>query len=186
VVLTGKDAKLLNGIVKGNFHTSLLLTGAGWHTVKNVTSLGPMDGNVIVTSDHNTLIDVMAESIISPAFAISGKHNRLTNSIALCAGVADYCIALGGEDNQLVDNFAKSDTRVIVVGGKRNVVQGNRAILTGASVEAAIGVGGTGNRITDNTAISENGIGFADGNGDCSHNTWRHNIFVTADPACIR
>jgi hypothetical protein len=185
VVLTGKGAKLLNGIVKGDLHTSLLLSGAGRHTVRNLTSLGPVDGNVIVMSDHNTLINVTAESSVSPAFAINGDHNRLTDSIALCTGI-NQCVVVGGDDNQLIDNFVKSDSRVIFVGGDNNVLQGNRAILTGSTVESGISVVGAGNRVTGNTAIGENGIDLRDLNGDCTHNTWRHNIFVTGDPACIR
>src|SRR5262245_12055363 len=186
VVLTGRGATLLNGMVRGNIHESIVLLGTGRHTLKKVTSLGPVDGNVIVGSDHNTLIDVMAESVISEAFLINGHHNLLWNSIALCQSAATVCVSVDGDGNQLIHNFGRSDTRVIIVSGDNNVLQGNRAILTGASGQVAIGVGGTGNRVTRNTAIAESGIDLGDGNGDCSHNTWQHNIFVTANPACIR
>jgi hypothetical protein len=185
VILTGKGAKLLNGLVRGAFHFNIALAGAGWHTVKNVTSPGPVDGNVNVTSDHNTLIDVMAESFQSEAFVITGRRNRLMNSIALCRATLSVCISVVGDSNHLIDNFVSGDVRAISVSGDNNVLQGNRAIGTGVP-EPAIGVTGTGNRITNNTAITENGIDLADTNGDCDHNTWRNNIFVTSDPACIR
>jgi hypothetical protein len=145
-----------------------------------------VDGNVHVDSDHNTLIDVMAESVISAAFAIAGHHNLLTNSIALCPQV-ESCIFVGGDGNRVIDNFvrAESDSRALVVTGDNNVVQGNRLILTGFLLHGLI-VSGTGNRLTGNTAITEDGVDLVDVNGDCAHNTWRHNIFVTREPACIK
>jgi len=187
VLLTGKGAKLLNGAVKGNNHSSIILSGTGTHTVNNVTSLGPVDGNVAVQSDHNTLINVMAESVISEAFVINGHHNRLGNSIALCVGTATVCLTVAGDGNHLFDNFFKSDLKVISVSGDNNVLLGNRAISTGpAGNTFGIIVTGTGNHILRNTAITDGGVDLVDVNGDCAHNTWRHNIFVTADPACLK
>jgi hypothetical protein len=188
VVLTGTGAKLLNGKVQGSIHESIFLSGTGRHTVKNVTS-ELVDANVIVMSDHNTLIDVMAESGINPAFVISGHHNRLWNSIALCVRLPDECISVMGDGNHLIGNFVRSDHNGISVRGDNNVLRGNRAIWIGLPstlLHTMIAVSGTGNRIARNTAITETGAAILDSNGDCDHNTWRHNIFVTADPACIR
>jgi len=188
VVLTGRGAQLLNGKVRGSDHEAIVLTGAGRHTVKNVTS-DLVDGNVLVQSDHNTLIDVMAESANSEAFVINGHHNRVWKSIALCLRTATVCITVIGDGNHLIDNFFKSDLRVIFVDGDSNVLLGNRAISTGSGGPSSIFgiiVTGTGNHILRNTSITENGVDLFDGNGDCAHNTWRHNIFVTSDPACIK
>src|SRR5262245_62162760 len=47
VVLTGTGAKLLNGKVQGPIHESIVLSGTGRHTVRNVTS-ELVDANVFV------------------------------------------------------------------------------------------------------------------------------------------
>ena len=188
VVLMGTGAKLLNGKVQGSIHESIVLSGTGRHTVKNVTS-ELVDANVIVTSDHNALIDVMAESAISPAFLISGHRNLLRNSIALCVRFPDQCISVAGDGNHLIGNFVRSDHNGISVRGDNNVLRGNRAIWVGLPstfLHIMIAVSGTGNRITSNTAITEDGDAVLDASGDCDHNTWRHNIFVSGDPACLR
>jgi hypothetical protein len=86
VVLTGAGARLLNGAVQGSEHESIVLEGTGGHTVRDVTST-LVDANVLVLSDHNRLINVMAESVESPAFIIIGNQNRLTDSIAKLAKI---------------------------------------------------------------------------------------------------
>jgi len=191
VVLIGTGAKLLNGKVQNAQFENIRLGGTGRHTVRNVTSVLE-DLSVIVTSDHNTLIEVVADGGLSSRFTISGDHNRLINSIALCGLFGDPCIRVEGDGNHLVGNFVAvgPDHEGIVVSGNNNVLESNRVIWMqpsgSQSSHRAITVTGTGNRITRNTAITENPTDLQDGNGDCSHNTWRHNIFVTADPACIR
>jgi hypothetical protein len=38
----------------------------------------------------------------------------------------------------------------------------------------------------DNTALKEIVGDLFDANGDCTHKTWKHNTFTTADPPCLK
>jgi parallel beta-helix repeat protein len=191
IILTGTGAQLLNGTVVGGLHESIVLEGEGWHTVRNVTSTAPVDNNTIVFSDHNQLINVLAESSANPAFVILGNHNRLIDSIARCFALfsSSSCISVGGDENRLINNFATSTRNTIAssggpgfkIAGDNNVLQGNRAI---GNEGPGIVITGTGNRLQGNTAL-RNSIDLQDTNGDCTQNTWRQNTFETSDPACI-
>jgi hypothetical protein len=189
IILMGTGAQLLNGAVKGEEHESIVLEGAGGHTVRNVTS-ALVDNNIVVQSDHNQLINVTAESTISPAFNITGNNNRLTDNIALCFQLffAGGCIRIGGNGNRLINNFATATTSGapgiggFSIAGNNNVLRGNRAIRNQSS---GITVTGTGNSLQRNTAL-ENLLDLQDTNGDCAHNTWGPNTFDTSDPVCIR
>jgi parallel beta-helix repeat protein len=186
IVLTGTGAQLLNGAVEGGFHESIVLEGTGGHTVRNVTSTR-VDANINVRSDHNQLINVMAESTMSPAFFIAGNKNLLTGNIARCDTLAfRSCIEVGGDQNRLIDNFATSTTVSARLGGfsitgNANVLRRNRAI---GNEGPGIVVTGTANTLTRNTAL-RNALDLQDTNGDCADNTWRENTFRTSDPACI-
>jgi parallel beta-helix repeat protein len=183
VVLTGAGAQLLNGAVQGGDHESIVLEGAGGHTVRDVTST-LVDANVVVRSHHNRLINVMAESANNAAFIISGNQNRLTDSIARCLNLAfQGCIFVRGSGNRLLNNFATATLEPsFEIAGNNNVLRGNRAIRNDG---AGILVTGTGNRLQHNTAL-ENAVDLQDTHGDCAHNTWRQNTFRTSDPACIQ
>lgn len=187
IVLTGTGAQLLNGAVQGGLHESIHVEGNGGHIVKNVTS--PLvDGNVaVVQSDHNQLINVMAESGFNPAFVIIGNHNRLTDNIAHCFRL-DFgaCIEVHGNENRLINNFATS-TNVqgslpgFSITGNNNVLRRNRAI---GNEGGGIVITGTGNILRHNTALA-NSLDLRDTSGDCAHNTWEQNTFRTSAPACI-
>jgi parallel beta-helix repeat protein len=192
IILTGTGAQLLNGAVRGRFHESIVLEGKGGHTVRNVTSTAA-DNNIIVLSDHNQLINVMAESTFNPAFNIFGNHNRLIDSIARCFELllGSACISVGGDENRLIDNFATSTSfsssplsapSGFRITGTNNVLRSNRAI---GNESPGIVVTGTGNILNRNTAL-ENTLDLQDTSGDCAHNTWRQNTFQTSDPACIQ
>jgi parallel beta-helix repeat protein len=188
IILTGAGAQLLNGAVEGRFDCAIILEGTGGHLVRNVTSVFPIDISIAVRSDHNQLINVMAESSASPAFSISGNHNRLTDSIARCGFLRfGGCITVGGDGNRLIDNFATStrlfdlDGGGFLIAGNNNVLRGNRAI---GDEGPGILVTGTGNILSHNTAL-RNTLDLQDTSGDCAQNTWRQNTFRTSDPACI-
>jgi hypothetical protein len=191
VVLTGKKAQLWNGTVDGAEHESITLEGTGRHTVWNVTST-PLDSNIIVTSDHNWLINVRAESGTNPAVNISGDHNRLVDSMAHCPSIAfGGCISVSGDKNHLIGNSVSVDEDLIFpggfgVGGIRVTGDDNRLRLNHVTNRegVAIVVVGNGNDIRFNTAQGGT-LDLQDTNGDCTHNTWKFNIFTTSDPACI-
>jgi parallel beta-helix repeat protein len=147
-----------------------------------------VDGNIVVFSDHNQLINVYADSSFNGAFAIIGNHNRLIDSIARCSSLFSNfsCIFVGGDENRLINNFATStsfSSRVFgfEIAGDNNVLQGNRAIFNEG---IGIVVTGTANILSRNTALN-NLLDLQDTNGDCAQNTWRQNTFETSDPACI-
>jgi parallel beta-helix repeat protein len=166
---------------------NIVLGGEGWHTVRNVTSTQTQDFNIVVSSDHNQLINVMAVSFYGAAFGISGNHNHLTDSIARCISLFfASCIDVGGNENRLINNFTTSINEStnrggFEIGGNNNVLRGNRAI---GNEGPGIVVTGTGNILSRNTAL-DNSIDLRDTNGDCTQNTWRQNTFETSDPACI-
>jgi len=187
IVLTGKHAQLWNGTVQGGSHMSILLEGTGRHTVWNVTS--PLvDGNILVTSDHNLLINVSAESVYNPAFAILGHHNRLTHTTARCPFVVfDGCLHVSGNANELLDTLvtveegSPSEHAAIRIAGDQNRLSLNRVTnVDGPAIE----VTGQKNALRFNTAQG-NPVDLRDTNGDCTHNIWKDNIFTTSDPACI-
>lgn len=129
VVLTGEGARLLNGVVQGTAHESIVLEGTGGHTVRNVTST-LVDANVVVWSDRNVIANVTALSVNSPAFIILGHRNRLTDSTAHCPYLLeDGCIDVAGNGNRLIGNLATNASgHKIVIGGHHNVLRGNRAL----------------------------------------------------------
>ena len=186
IILTGVGAQLQNGTVEGGHHVSILVIGTGGHTVRNVTST-LVDGNIRVFSDNNRLINVMAESVFNPAFLINGDNNRLTNNSAFCIGLFGAgCIFVGGSGNHLVDNFATSTVSASMasgfqIAGHNNRLRGNEAIN---NEQRGIVVMGTGNDLRHNIAV-DNALDLQDTNGDCAHNSWKHNVFATRAPACI-
>jgi hypothetical protein len=191
IVLQGQGAQLWNGTVDGVLHESIVLEGTGHHTVWNVTSL-LADYNVIVESDHNRLIQVSAFSVYSPAIHLLGQQNQLLHSTAHCPLVASgACITVSGDDNRLMGNTVVQGPQPsafwigIAVDGDRNVLQGNHILGEGpGSNDTGLVVSGTGNVLLHNRSEG-NQLDVEDLNGDCTHNTWRFNTFVTSDPACI-
>ena len=186
IILTGAGAQLQNGTVEGGFHVSILVGGTGGHTVRDVTST-LVEDNIRVFSDNNRLINVRAESVSLPAFSIRGDNNRLTNNSAFCFALFGAgCIFVGGSGNHLVDNFATSTVSASMasgfqIAGHNNRLRGNEAIN---NEQRGIVVTGTGNDLRHNIAV-DNALDLQDTNGDCAHNSWKHNVFATRAPACI-
>jgi hypothetical protein len=171
-----------------------ILEGTGGHLVRNITST-MVDNNIIVTSDNNRLINVMAESGFNPAFTIGGHNTELIDSIANCGTLLSRsaCIIVGGDGNRLVDNFvtsSDSSSPGLRISGNNNVVRRNRAIRNGG-IFGGLGAGGiivtgTGNDLRHNTALANDPVDLTDANGNCVQNTWRSNTFLTRDPECIQ
>jgi parallel beta-helix repeat protein len=201
IILTGAGAQLLNGAVQGEgaCEDSITLEGTGGHTVRNVTStraeLSAVNRNIIVLSDQNQLINVMAESGDHAAFHILGNHNRLIDNIARCFNlVFAACVEVDGTENLLIENFATStfisgtNRGGFGIRGNNNVLRGNRAI---GNEGLGMVVVGTGNRLTRNTALN-NSTDLVDTHEDCDNNLWQQNVFrtsragATEHPACIQ
>ena len=188
ILLTGERAQLWNGTVEGVLHETIVLEGTGGHTVWNVTS-GLADSNIVVYSNHNRLINVSAESVYNSAFAIIGHHNLLTKSMARCPFVVFHgCITVYGDENSVIDNSVSVEQDLSFGTSDGMQIEGNKNRVWLNQVTNREGLGivviGTGNDLLFNTALG-NILDLLDTNSDCTHNTWRHNIFETSDPACI-
>jgi hypothetical protein len=183
VKLTGTGAELKNGVVQGAFPDTLNLEGSN-HTVKDVRSVGPVE----VLGDNHQLINVTAESADVAAIGITGNNNRLIRSTVLCGPLKDPgCIEVFGDNNDLRKNFNFATAQGAVLTEAGFFIEGNNNQLRqneATFYRDGIVVDGTNNNIEHNTAV-ENFLDLKDASGDCAHNTWKHNTFVTSDPSCI-
>jgi parallel beta-helix repeat protein len=189
VVLTGAGTQLLNGAVFGQLE-NIVLEGKGGHTVRHVTS-GAQELAIVVRSDENRLVDVVAHSNgFNSAIVIDGHRNRLTDSQADCFAAFGGCIEVSGQWNRLIDNVATSTYRSdgFFISGHHNVLRGNQA---NEHDGGGIVVTGTGNSLTHNTAL-HNSTDLIDLHEDCDDNRWRQNVFETSragtteNPACMQ
>jgi parallel beta-helix repeat protein len=115
-------------------------------------------------------------------------------------------------NNEIFDNVitANNGHGITVNGGNRNLffrnnVSGNNNGAAGLLLFAAqdnfahdntadanggwgiyIAAQGSGNRVEHNTAIGNGNADLNDQNGDCTHNTWAADSFVSNSPACIQ
>ena len=198
ILLSGVGAQLFDGVVGGSVHENVSLQGTG-HTVENVTS-GPADLSVRVIGDNNSLINVMASGGGNPALVILGNNNQLSDSIVQCGTlfVSHQCLFVLGNGNRLTDNFIQTTEPAnpqdqlnanLRINGNHNVVRRNRIVgfsFGGPVSINGIVVTGTNNDIRHNTTLRNSPFDLIDTNGDCAHNTWKFNTFLTADPACIQ
>jgi hypothetical protein len=196
ITLSGFGAQLLNGAVRGGTHDPILVAGTGGHTLRNITSSKFADGNIIVRSDQNRLINVTATAGFVAALTIGGNNNQLSDSIVQCfSSILDACISVSGDGNRVLDNFVTSlngSRAGLLISGNNNVVRRNRAINNDLGFSPQLGAGagivvtGTGNDLRNNTSLENDPLDVRDTNGDCAHNTWRSNTFQTRDPQCIQ
>jgi hypothetical protein len=126
-------------------------------------NIGLGQGAVIVTGDHNLLLNNHSPE---------GQH---------------FGVRIEGDHNLLVGNQGRGVGEGFVVRGDGNTVVGN--LMTRA--ETGILVQGEDNRLVRNTAL-ENLIDLVDAHDDCDGNVWHQNVFRTsqagaiANPACIQ
>jgi parallel beta-helix repeat protein len=150
-----------------------------------------VDTNVVITSDNNSVYNVIAYSSYHPVFTITGSHNRLATSVAICPFLnVSGCIYVAGNANEVLNTVAHVDEACcgpdteragIRVAGDANTLRLNQ--VTNPEGPGIL-VTGVDNTITNNTALGA-AIDLQDANGDCVHNTWTDNVFVTADPPCL-
>lgn len=102
--------------------------------------------------------------------------------------VAEFGFLLdGANNNTLRDNSASNSfigifLAIAAMGNdvRANTTSGNE----GGIVLGLEGGGATNNDITHNTSLG-NGVDLFDANPDCDSNTWKHNVFGTANQPCI-
>jgi hypothetical protein len=93
---------------------------------------------------------------------------------------ADYNTA----DHNTADQNLKGGIEVSANKGIGNVVDHNTADNNSGD-GFFIGMGSSGNTFAFNAATGNTPFDGADGNGNCSMNTWAHNHFGTSSPACV-
>lgn len=193
ILITGHNAKVLNGIVMG-FKFGFKVEGDGNHLAQNVAAYNKkgfrLDG------DRNMLNGNTSFNNTNENYQIPGDKNWLVNNSAY--GGDEECFLIdGGNKNWLLNNVA-------YVGGSGFVVQqdkgddskNNKIWNCTAKGNAEVGIlareNTEGNYIFNNT-VSFNGLGeippgydVQDENDNCENNNWRKNNFQTSEPPCIK
>jgi parallel beta-helix repeat protein len=206
LLMEGRGAVARQGQVGGR-NISIRVEGEGWHTVSGITTTGDPDSGIVVTSDHNRLIENEARGI-SWGIIVEGHHNALRQNLG--GGQGGFQVL--GDGNRLRQNQASEGTfDGYLVSGHRNWLVRNGALGTdtGFRIRSSgadnvlignvanrkeffgIEVEGQGNTILHNTAL-ESTTDLIDSHDDCDGNVWRRNTFLTsragtvAQPACIQ
>jgi hypothetical protein len=213
IVLAGRGARLLNGMVTG-CNDGVALSGSR-HLVKRVRSAFNVRGFVaedglaaarldrnsaeynraggfLIVGTDNVIIRNAAFGNGDVAILIIGDGHTLsrnaTNGNCIVGGcTAAYVIA--GDDNAVSRNTATGeDTGFLVMSGDDgatgNTLRRNKALF---SFLAGIVVqeGASGNALVHNTAGGP-GVDLVDFNEECAGNVWRRNVFEFANQACIQ
>jgi parallel beta-helix repeat protein len=182
-----------------NFSFGINFQGVARSEVKGVTATGNRFGFVVnrdfVTPDLNHL----------------SEQNWFRENTATGNNQHGFTVS-GGSNNNFVGNVASNNGGVGIflfddTGSqvKANTTNGNgedgiragQGISTGHTIKdntangnGVAGVrllaGSTGNSVKGNTAQSNNVTDLIDENSACDNNTWMHNIFNTANQACIQ
>ena len=97
----------------------------------------------------------------------------------------------GGSKNLFLHNNVSGNNNggvgLLLFAGQDNVAQDNTADAnSGWGIYIAIAAQGSGNKVEHNTAIGNGNADMNDQNGDCTHNTWVGNSFVSNSPDCIQ
>jgi hypothetical protein len=111
--------------------------------------------------------------------------------VALCPFLTfSGCLYVSGDANELLNNTVHvveaccgpdTERPAMRIAGNQNILRLNQATSQDGP---GLLVTGTGNDIQYSTVLGTT-LDLHDANGDCVHNTWAHNTFVTADPPCL-
>jgi hypothetical protein len=202
VVVIGDNNRLINVISRSAINPALSIFGNNNQLSDSIAQCGLQlfsgSGCINVSGDTNRLSNnFVTLRVDGTALVIHGNNNQLSDNIARCGEIfSERCVTVSGNGNRVTDNFvqtipAESGDKVnLSVNGNHNVVRRNK--IMGFSWEPdsddvnGIVVSGTGNDIRHNTALDNSPFDLRDTNGDCAHNTWKFNTFLTADPPCIQ
>jgi|RhiMetdeSRZDD1v2_1073273.scaffolds.fasta_scaffold426258_2 Right handed beta helix region len=189
VQMTGKGSVLGNGTVRGQLET-LALEGEGHHLVLNL-NVTPSDGAILVTTSHNTMVNVRATSSNSPGLRVMGSHNILVGITAICpVVVAGGCLDLVGEHNVVSGSaiWVSEDDLLgfngaLRVTGDHNVVRSS--YVTNADGPAVVIEAGSELNLIERNVLTGATVDARDLTGDCVSNTWRGNVLDSAEPSCL-
>ncbi len=181
------------GPTPGNSHVHIIGPG---------TITGFSTGLVFLQVDHSSVSEVTATGDGFSSFVIAG----------IAPGCAPACFSTkndfqgntasnsafgfflqGANDNTLSGNSV-SDTGLFAAGitvafGTGNDIRGNNVTRSFGGIVVGVFDGpgvATDNDILHNTAQGNFFVDLFDGNPNCDSDTWKHNVFNTANQACIQ
>lgn len=160
----------LTGINFGNVHNS---------RVHDVTIVQNSFGMAVNSGDFTSDTIAMA--------TVSADNEFFDNVITANNG---HGITMNGGNKNLFFRNNVSGNRNGGVGLLLYAGQGNVAHDNTADANSGWGIyiaaQSSGNKVEHNTAVGNSNADLNDQNGDCTHNTWADNSFVSSSPACIQ
>lgn len=187
IEITGQNAKVQNGIVL-NCQDGIELRGDGGHQILKMTLTSTQmdrgDRGFRIRSDHNHLVQNIAERFNGEGFRVEGEGNRLVNNKALnnsahgfrlrgngehelvnnlAEGNGEEGFRLDSDGNRLVSNIAieNGDEGFRARDGSGNTLINNRAEGNGITdKEAGFRVQSDENLLRNNTAVDNHGDGI--------------------------
>jgi parallel beta-helix repeat protein len=178
---------ILVGGTSGNAHVHIVgpgtVTGFGAGVFFQQVSFSSVSD---VTATNNFFDFVLGGVNPSCVPACSATKNDFQGNTA-SNSLAGFLL-IGANDNTLRDNNVSStEFGILLIVGAGNDVRANTANGNGGGIVLGFFFGpgdATDNDITHNTA-QNNSTDLFDENPNCDSNTWKHNVFGTANQACI-
>jgi hypothetical protein len=122
-------------------------------TVHNVSIVAGRSG-VIVTSDHNRLLNNAVTVVFGASFSVSGNQNLLTSNRGADGQLG---FGIGGDQNLLFENsYTGLAFDGFAIGGNQNLLIRNNATET---LESGFDIRGEGNRLVGNLALNSGFFG---------------------------
>jgi len=209
VVLTGRRARLLRGVVRGCGLDGVEIAGTGRHRIEGVLSIdNGNDGFSIKRgSDGNELLGNVAAGNVAGGIELGpSRSQRVLGNISIGNG-SGFRVFFEGVDHVLAGNTATangaegfdvdSDTERVtfeenvavdngregfLLYGARHRVLKNRVLANG---ENGFTFFATGSLVRGNLAFGNAGVDFEGDDEVCSTNRLRDNVLGTSAPACV-
>jgi parallel beta-helix repeat protein len=160
----------LTGITFGNVHNS---------RVHGVTMVQNSFGMAVNSGDFTS--DTTAK-------ATASANNEFFDNV-ITANNGHGITMNGGNKNLFFRNNVSGNNNggvgLLLYAGQDNVAHDNTADANGGW-GIYIAAQSSGNKVEHNTAFGNSNADLNDQNGDCTHNTWADNSFVSNSPGCIQ
>jgi parallel beta-helix repeat protein len=158
------DVTIRKGTVVG-FETGIFLAEGATHSLRNLIALRNRG-----TGIHGTG---------TVKLAIVNCRSRENGGVGI---LLENCRNTTIEDCVTQDN---ADSGIVLGGGTQGTVVERNVSRYNVGAGIAVLGGAAQNTIRRNTSAQNDAFDLADGNGDCSGNTWFRNLFNTKNVACI-
>ncbi|HLJ86896.1 MAG TPA: right-handed parallel beta-helix repeat-containing protein [Candidatus Angelobacter sp.] len=182
IVANGGDAGISSIEIEGPGTVTGFLTGVVFENVHrsrthNVVALRNKFGMAVNAGDFTNAATVAATV---------STDNEIRDNVF--TGNTGHGITVnGGNENRFIHNNLSNNGGhgLFLFAAANNVARHNTALVNGGS-GIDLGKFGPGNLINDNIALGNNGFDLNDENGDCTHNTWTDNSFLSNNPGCVQ